>query len=118
MHPAATAETIDEQYMRLTKAIAEQIIPCWDGVDDLPYARQFKIQLQLKLSAAGSIDGPINVVVPETIDAEHPETITAITRAKRAVTTCTPIDLPENTLPWPMPMNINLGPVPEPEAMG
>jgi len=93
---------------RLESLMYSRVKECWRGVDDQPNPEKLNVRLKVKLNKNGTIDD-LKVLEPtQFFTGRHPSAV-AIQRAKTAVRTCAPYNLPEDDYDLWSDVNVNLG---------
>lgn len=95
---------------RLESLLYNQILNCWDGVDDQPDAENLNVRMSIELDEEGYLKGRIRLVQPSREPLGRSPMRVAVERARRAVQKCAPYSLPAQEYAQWKDINVNLGP--------
>ncbi|MEM5515842.1 hypothetical protein WNY37_02700 [Henriciella sp. AS95] len=94
--------------VRIEQMLYNQILLCWDGVDDQPEPGRLNVQMRAQLDAEGNLID-VELVRPTRAPIGDRSMALAIERALRAVRKCQPYRLPRDEYAEWKIMNVNLG---------
>ena len=94
---------------RVESILYGRVLPCWDGVSDLPYPDKLNVRMSLSLKRNGQIDN-LRLIEPTRRPLGNSPMGTAVDRALRAVRKCAPYNLPEEDYEYWKEGSVNLGP--------
>lgn len=94
---------------RIEAILYARILPCWDGVADLPFPDQLNVRMKVQLSPNGSVSD-LGLIEPTRRPVGSSPMGTAVDRALRAVRKCAPYNLPQDEYDNWREGVVNLGP--------
>ena len=94
---------------RIDAILYGRILPCWDGVSDLPFPDRLNVRMKLELNTNGTI-ADLQLVEPSRRPVGSSPMGTAVDRALRAVRKCAPYNLPQDDYENWRDGTVNLGP--------
>ena len=94
---------------RIEAILYGRILPCWDGVSDLPFPDRLNVRMKLQLNPNGTISD-LSLIEPNRRPVGSSPMGTAVDRALRAVRKCAPYNLPQDEYDNWREGSVNLGP--------
>ena len=94
---------------RIDAILYGRILPCWDGVSDLPFPDRLNVRMRLELNTNGTI-ADLRLIEPARRPVGSSPMGTAVDRALRAVRKCAPYNLPQDDYENWRDGTVNLGP--------